>query len=155
MYVCMVEWCIYCNPNDTASIYSDEQSMHVRLGPSGPGRSHVASSKKSFVYVCLYHALCAFMLRGVRYIHMYVWMFVCRRLCRKLGKPQNGCRKCCHCKGGCGSRAPDLPMYVCMYVCMYVLFKPPAHSMHDFVNLGETCCDEAGAQRGPERPREA
>ena len=67
----MVEWCIYCNPNDSASIYSDEQSMHVRLGPSGPGRSHVASSKKSFVYVCLYHALCAFMLRGVRYIHMY------------------------------------------------------------------------------------
>ena len=44
---------------------------------------------------------------------------------------------------------------LCMYVCMYVLFKPPAHSMHDFVNLGETCCDEAGAQRGPERPREA
>ena len=37
-------------------------------------------------------------------------------------------------------------------LCMYVLFKPPAHSIHDFVNLGETCCDEAGAQRGPERP---
>ena len=102
------------------------------------------------ICVCVYHALCAFMLRGV-----YICMDVCRRLCRKLGKPQNGCRKCCHCKGGGGSRAPDLPMYVCMYVCMYVLFKPPAHSMHDFVNLGETCCDEAGAQRGPERPREA
>ena len=72
----MVEWCIYCNPNDSASIYSDEQSMHVRLGPSGPGRSHVASSKKSFVYVCLYHALCAFMLRGVRYIHMYGCLYV-------------------------------------------------------------------------------
>ena len=72
----MVEWCIYCNPNDSASIYSDEQSMHVRLGPSGPGRSHVASSKKSFVYVCLYLALCAFMLRGVTYIHMYGCLYV-------------------------------------------------------------------------------